>query len=84
MCQLVIFELFTVKHIHPTYMIRAVTTNATDNLYCTLLTHSGIHGVMDGYTGFVAGPINGNYVYIPMEEIAVTNNQVDTKDHKWA
>ncbi|KAK1424119.1 hypothetical protein QVD17_19434 [Tagetes erecta] len=77
-------ELFTVKYIDPTYMIRAVTANATDNLYCTLLAHSAIHGVMAGYTGFVAGPINGNYAYIPMDEIAVTKNQVDTKDHKWA
>nr|GEW48662.1 ATP-dependent 6-phosphofructokinase 2 [Tanacetum cinerariifolium] len=31
-----------------------------------------------------AGPINGNYAYIPMDEIAVTKNQVDTKDHNWA
>ncbi|XP_076923474.1 ATP-dependent 6-phosphofructokinase 2-like [Bidens hawaiensis] len=77
-------ELFTVKYIDPTYMIRAVTANATDNLYCTLLAHSAVHGVMAGYTGFVAGPVNGNYAYIPMGEIADTKNQVDTKDHKWA
>ncbi|GKE09600.1 ATP-dependent 6-phosphofructokinase 2 [Tanacetum coccineum] len=77
-------ELFTVKYIDPTYMIRAVTANATDNLYCTLLAHSAVHGIMAGYTGFVAGPINGNYAYIPMDEIAVTKNQVDTKDHNWA
>ncbi|XP_008779196.2 ATP-dependent 6-phosphofructokinase 2-like [Phoenix dactylifera] len=77
-------ELFTVKYIDPTYMIRAVPANATDNLYCTLLAHSAIHGVMVGYTGFVSGPINGNYAYIPMEEVAVAQNVVDTKDHKWA
>ncbi|KAJ8504394.1 hypothetical protein OPV22_005280 [Ensete ventricosum] len=77
-------ELFTVKYIDPTYMIRAVPANATDNLYCTLLAHSAIHGVMAGYTGFVTGPINGNYGYIPLEEIAVSKNLVDTKDHKWA
>ncbi|KAD4982223.1 hypothetical protein R6Q59_001792 [Mikania micrantha] len=77
-------ELFTVKYIDPTYMIRAVTANATDNLHCTLLAHSAIHGVMAGYTGFVAGPINGNYAYIPMDEIAEIKNQVNTKDHKWA
>ena len=50
--------LFTVKYIDPTYMIRAVTTNATNNLYCTLLAHSAIHGIMAGYTGFVACSIN--------------------------
>ncbi|OIT37439.1 PREDICTED: ATP-dependent 6-phosphofructokinase 2 [Nicotiana attenuata] len=77
-------ELFTIKHIDPTYMIRAVPANATDNSYCTLLAHSAIHGVMAGYTGFVCGPINGNYAYIPVDEIAKAKNKVDTKDHKWS
>lgn len=77
-------ELFTVKYIDPTYMIRAVPANATDNLYCTLLAHSAIHGVMAGYTGFVSGPINGNYAYIPLEDVAQATNAVNTKDHKWA
>lgn len=44
-------ELFTVKYIDPTYMIRAVPANATDNLYCTLLAHSAIHGVMVSWRG---------------------------------
>ncbi|KAI3740980.1 hypothetical protein L2E82_31455 [Cichorium intybus] len=77
-------ELFTVKYIDPTYMIRAVTANATDNLYCTLLAHSAIHGIMAGYTGFVTGPINGNYAYIPMEDVAIAKSPVGTKDHLWA
>ncbi|KAL6200841.1 hypothetical protein ACLB2K_024556 [Fragaria x ananassa] len=77
-------ELVTVKYIDPTYMIRAVPANATDNLYCTLLAHSAIHGVMAGYTGFVPGPINGNYAYIPVEEVAKAKNVVNTRDHKWA
>ncbi|CAA6661552.1 unnamed protein product [Spirodela intermedia] len=77
-------ELFTVKYIDPTYMIRAVPANATDNLYCTLLAHSAIHGAMAGYTGFVSGPINGIYAYIPVEEVAEARNLVDTSDHKWA
>ncbi|KFK31346.1 hypothetical protein AALP_AA6G100300 [Arabis alpina] len=77
-------ELFTVKYIDPTYMIRAVPANATDNSYCTLLAHSAIHGVMAGYTGFVSGPVNGNYAYIPLEEVAQTKNEVNTSDPKWA
>ncbi|XP_035545255.1 ATP-dependent 6-phosphofructokinase 2 [Juglans regia] len=77
-------DLFTVKYIDPTYMIRAVPANATDNLYCTLLAHSAIHGVMAGDTGFVSGPVNGNYAYIPLEEVAQAKNEVNTKDHKWA
>uniref|UniRef100_A0A0D3H846 Phosphofructokinase domain-containing protein n=1 Tax=Oryza barthii TaxID=65489 RepID=A0A0D3H846_9ORYZ len=77
-------EVFTVKYIDPTYMIRAVPANAGDNLYCTLLAHAAIHGAMAGYTGFVSGTINGNYAYIPMDEVAEAKNPVDTKDHKWA
>ncbi|CAI8615882.1 unnamed protein product [Vicia faba] len=77
-------ELFTVKYIDPTYMIRAVHANATDNLYCTLLAHSAIHAVMAGYTGFVAGPINGNYAYIPLEDVACAKNPVNTRDHNWS
>lgn len=77
-------ELFTLKYIDPTYMIRAVPANATDNLYCTLLAHSSIHGTMAGYTGFVSGQINGNYGYIPIEEVAAAKNMVDIKDHKWS
>ncbi|CAA0818032.1 ATP-dependent 6-phosphofructokinase 2 [Striga hermonthica] len=77
-------ELFTVKYIDPTYMVRAVPANATDNLYCTLVAHSAIHGAMAGYTGFVCGLVNGNYAYIPVEEVARAKNMVDTSDHKWA
>lgn len=62
------------KYIDSAYMICAVPANTTDNLYCTLLAHSSIHGIMAGYTSFVSGPMNGNYGYIPM----------GTKDHKWA
>lgn len=77
-------ELFTIKYIDPMYMIRAVPANATDNSYCTLLAHSAIHGVMAGYTGFVCGPINGNYAYIPVDEVAKAKNKVDTRDHRWS
>ncbi|XP_021739877.1 ATP-dependent 6-phosphofructokinase 2-like [Chenopodium quinoa] len=77
-------ELVTVKYIDPTYMVRAVPANATDNMYCTLLAHSAIHGAMAGYTGFVAGRVNGCYAYIPVKEVAVTRNVVNIKDHKWA
>ncbi|KAH7421928.1 hypothetical protein KP509_13G081700 [Ceratopteris richardii] len=65
-------------------MIRAVASNATDTAYCTLLAHSALHGAMAGYTGFVAGPINGRFCYIPLEEVARTQQLVDLNDHTWA
>lgn len=49
----------------PTYMIRAIPSNASDNVYCTLLAHSVVHGAMAGYTGFTVGSVNGRHAYIP-------------------
>ncbi|EXB74601.1 6-phosphofructokinase 4 [Morus notabilis] len=66
------------KYIDPTYMIRAVPGNASDNVYCTLLAHSAIHGAMAGYTGFTVGPVNGRHAYIPF------HNKVVITDRMWA
>ena len=42
-------------------MIRAIPRIASDNVYCTLLAHSAVHGAMAGYTGFIGGPVNGRH-----------------------
>jgi len=47
-------------------MIRAIPSNASDNVYCTLLAHSAIHGAMAGYCGFTVGPVNNRHCYIPI------------------
>ncbi|MCO5581154.1 hypothetical protein L7F22_035032 [Adiantum nelumboides] len=77
-------ELFALKYIDPTYMIRAVPSNATDTAYCTLLAHSALHGAMAGYTGFVAGPINGRFCFIPLDLVANAKHLVDVENHTWA
>ena len=42
----------TLNYIDPTYMVCAIPSNALDNVYCTLLAQSAVHGAMAGYTGF--------------------------------
>ncbi|CAI7881821.1 unnamed protein product [Closterium sp. NIES-53] len=68
------------KYIDPTYMIRAVPANASDNIYCTLLAHSAIHGSMAGFTGFTVGPINGRHAYIPIKCVSEKSNTVSLTD----
>ncbi|KAF6151825.1 hypothetical protein GIB67_010399 [Kingdonia uniflora] len=46
--------VMNLKHIDPTYMIRAVSSNASDNVYCTLLAHSAVHGAMAGWVEMMA------------------------------
>lgn len=74
----------TLKYIDPTYMIRAVPSNASDNVYCTLLAQSCVHGVMAGYTGFTSGLVNGRQTYIPFNRITEVQNKVVITDRMWA
>uniref|UniRef100_A0A0D9WM02 Phosphofructokinase domain-containing protein n=1 Tax=Leersia perrieri TaxID=77586 RepID=A0A0D9WM02_9ORYZ len=72
------------KYIDPTYMIRAIPSNASDNVYCTLLAHSVVHGAMAGYTGFTSGQVNGRHCYIPFYRITEKQNKVSITDRMWA
>lgn len=72
------------KYIDPTYMIRAVPSNASDNVYCTILAQSAIHGAMAGFTGFTVGPVNGRQCYIPFYRINEKQNKVVITDRMWA
>ena len=51
----------------PTYMIRAIPSNASDNVYCTLLAQSAVNGAMAGFKGVTVGLVNGRHTYIPFE-----------------
>ncbi|KAK8980051.1 hypothetical protein V6N11_061269 [Hibiscus sabdariffa] len=67
------------KYIDPTYMIRAIPSNASDNVYCTLLAQSAVHGAMAGYTGFTSGLVNGRQTYIPFSRIIEKQNKTMKK-----
>ncbi|XP_052186289.1 ATP-dependent 6-phosphofructokinase 4, chloroplastic isoform X2 [Diospyros lotus] len=72
------------KYIDPTYMIRAIPSNAYDNIYCTLLAQSAVHGAMAGYTGFTVGPVNSRHAYIPIARVTETQNTVKLTGRMWA
>ncbi|PHU11944.1 ATP-dependent 6-phosphofructokinase 3 [Capsicum chinense] len=76
--------VINLKYIDPTYMIRAIPSNASDNVYCTLLAQSAVHGAMAGYTGFTVGPVNGRHAYIPFNRIIEKQNKVVITDRMWA
>ncbi|CAA6671642.1 unnamed protein product [Spirodela intermedia] len=76
--------VINLKYIDPTYMIRAVPSNASDNVYCTLLAQSAVHGAMAGYTGFTVGPVNGRHAYIPFYRTTETQRKVVITDRMWA
>ncbi|GAB4838963.1 ATP-dependent 6-phosphofructokinase 7 [Ancistrocladus abbreviatus] len=77
-------QTINLKYIDPTYMIRAIPSNASDNVYCTLLAQSAVHGAMAGFTGFTVGPVNGRLCYIPFRHITEKQNKVVITDRMWA
>ncbi|KAH9300267.1 hypothetical protein KI387_011850, partial [Taxus chinensis] len=77
-------QVINLKYIDPTYMIRAIPSIASDNVYCSLLAQNAVHGAMSGYTGFTVGPVNGKHAYIPISRVTETQNQVKTTDRMWA
>ncbi|GLJ23532.1 hypothetical protein SUGI_0445850 [Cryptomeria japonica] len=77
-------EVLNLKYIDPTYMIRAIPSNASDNVYCSLLAQSALHGAMAGYTGCTVGPVNGRHAYIPISRVTESPNRVKTTDRMWA
>ncbi|CAN8251988.1 unnamed protein product [Cochlearia groenlandica] len=72
------------KYIDPTYMIRAIPSNASDNVYCTLLAQNAVHGAMAGYSGFTVGPVNSRHAYIPISRVTEVTNTVKLTDRMWA
>nr|CAD1833967.1 unnamed protein product [Ananas comosus var. bracteatus] len=75
--------LLNLKYIDPTYMIRAIPSNASDNVLCTLQAHCAIHGAMAGYTGFTVGLINGRNSFIPFHRVTQSRNKVSITDRMW-
>ncbi|XP_078429060.1 ATP-dependent 6-phosphofructokinase 3-like [Wolffia australiana] len=76
--------VINLKYIDPTYMIRAVPANAADNVYCTLLAQSAVHGAMAGFTGFTVGLVNGRQSYIPFYRATESQRKVVITDRMWA
>lgn len=77
------FEI-NLKLIDPTYEIRSVPANASDNLHCGLLAQSAVHGAMGGFSGFSVGLINTHFVLLPIEEICRRGRtKVDVNSRMW-
>lgn len=72
----------TVKYIDPTYMIRAIKSNANDSVYCAVLSHNAVHAAMAGFTGVTIGQVSTRYVMLPIACVTKqSQKRVDLKGH---
>ena len=71
-------DKLTLKYIDPSYMVRGVPPNTSDNLYSMQLAHNAVHGAMAGFTSFLVGSMNTREVYVPIDLVANKRNIIDT------
>lgn len=68
-----------VKYIDPSYMVRAMPTNAADRIYCKVLGQNAVHANFAGYTGVTVGQVNTHHVMLPIPVIIQAARTVDPK-----
>lgn len=58
------------KYIEPSYLIRSVPANASDDIYCNMLGQYAVHAGMAGKTGILVGLMKDEYVHLPLAAVA--------------
>ena len=65
------------KSIDPSYTIRSVAANASDQVLCMSLAQNAVHAAMAGYTKFTVGLVNNkvNYLFATIHVYIHTYNE---------
>jgi 6-phosphofructokinase 1 len=74
----------TLKYIDPSYMIRSVPANASDNRYCELLASHAVHAALAGKTDLVIGHLNGSFVHVPLALVSAHKRRVAEDGELWS
>jgi 6-phosphofructokinase 1 len=72
-----------VKYIDPSYMIRSVSANSSDNRYCDLLARNAAHAAMAGKTELVLGRWNGFFTHVPLALVTSRKKRVHPQSELW-
>jgi 6-phosphofructokinase 1 len=73
-----------IKYIDPSYMIRSLSANANDSVFCGFLGRSAVHAGMAGKTKLLIGRWNSHLVHVPMELSAGKRKQVSADGELWS
>lgn len=68
----------TLKYIDPSYIIRSLPANASDNVFCSHLGRDAVHAAMAGKTRLLISQWNEQFVHVPMSAASGTQ-YVDSK-----
>jgi 6-phosphofructokinase 1 len=72
-----------VRYFDPSYQIRSSAANCEDALLCDLFARHAVHAAMAGKTGLVISYLNGQFVHVPISEIARGSKRLDLAGELW-
>ena len=72
-----------IKYIDPSYMVRSVTANAHDAIYCIQLAQNAVHAGMAGKTGIIIGQWNGQFTHVPINIATSRRKMLSPEDPLW-
>lgn len=70
------------KYIEPSYLIRSVPANASDDIYCNTLGQYAVHAGMAGKTGILVALMRDEYVHLPLGVVS-SGRKIDPQGEIW-
>jgi 6-phosphofructokinase 1 len=74
----------SIKYIDPSYMIRSLSANANDSVFCGFLGRNAVHAGMAGKTKLLIGRWNSHFVHVPMESSAGKRKKIQPHGELWS
>jgi 6-phosphofructokinase 1 len=73
----------TLRYFDPSYQIRGCPANTEDALLCDRMARHAVHAAMAGKTGLVISFLSGQFVHVPISEIARGGKRLDLEGELW-
>ena len=70
------------KYIEPSYLIRSVPANASDDIYCNTLGQYAVHAGMAGKSGILVALMRDEYVHLPLGVVS-SGRKIDPQGEIW-
>ncbi|MRR14193.1 ATP-dependent 6-phosphofructokinase, partial [archaeon] len=71
------------KYIDPSYIIRSISANSSDSIFCGFLAQMAVHAGMSGKTDMLIGLWNNVYVNVPIALSVGERKKIDTNGSLW-
>lgn len=70
------------KYIEPSYLIRSIPSNSSDDIYCNMLGQYAVHAGMAGKTGILVALMKDEYVHLPLRAVS-SGRKIDPHSEIW-